>query len=49
MSFLFLEVGGDFVECELKGLNRVTLKVPSNLEILITLPPTPPLQPLLPE
>lgn len=47
MSFLFLEVGWDFVEYELKGLDRVTVKVPSNLEILITFPPS--LQPLLPE
>lgn len=47
MSFLFLEVGWGFVEYELKGLERVTIKVPSNLAILITFPP--PLQPLLPE
>lgn len=32
---------------ELKGFNKVILKVFSNLEILITFPPSP--QPLLPE
>lgn len=47
MRFFFLEVSWDFVEDALKGLDGITVQVPSNLE---TSPaPTPPLQPLLPE